>query len=594
VAGAVFTTVNEAADGTGHCKNGNPGVNCNIYDGKGFVWLNGGPLQNGLSPDGTYFFAVLVPGGQNADVNDGDGGGAGVNKNLSDDFDTYLNRTFTVTTGEVSAYTGTHDFDNGTLGAPPLSGTAPFIRLMPYADTTNNGGEYIMAVCKYDPATYHPGTNPVNPNSCKYDAFKVKAAVPPQDMTEIDVLKFCDANADGFLNLTEMNQGLAGWAISFNPSSCSGTTDTFGTLTCVTDPGPYSIGETVQPNFAQTATGVDGFFGQCSTTTTLACNPSGPSCPSGETCVANGAINPVSHDAGVGSHTVSFGNVGLSSISGRKFDDRNANGVDDSETGVAGVKILLSGVATNGNSVSACAVTDGSGNYSFPNLLPGSYTVTEVKPTSTFASTATSCSETLAVDEACAGTNATCSSFGNVCLGAGGGHTLGFWSNKVGQAALNDESGSGPELAILSSLNLRNASGADFDPATYAALRTWLLSATATNMAYMLSAQLTAMVLNVEANFISNTLSSIVDNTFTVSGSSLVYAPSCGNTGVGNNFITVSNLISQANAALGADGYTPAGDPNRTLQECLKNALDGANNNQNFVVACPAFGATCQ
>jgi len=458
---------------------------------------------------------------------------------------------------------------------------------MPYADTTNNGGEYIMAVCKYDPATYHPGTNPVNPDNCKYDAFKVKAAAPPQDKAEIDVLKFCDANADGFLGLAEMNQGLAGWAISFTPdlSSCSGTTDSFGTLTCVTDLGTYSIGETVQPNFAQTATGVDGFFGHCSVTTTLACNPSGPSCPSGETCVANGAVNPVSHDAGVGSHTVSFGNVGLSSISGRKFDDRNANGIDDGETGVAGVKVLLSGTA------SACAVTDSSGNYSFQNLLPGTYTVTEVQPTSTFASTATSCNETLAVDEAtCAGETATCGSFGNVCLGAGGGHTLGFWSNKVGQGQLSDDGGLSAEFSLLSGLNLKDAAGNDFDPVLYSGFRSWLLNATAVNMSYMLSAQLAAMVLNVEANFILGT--TVVNDEVQVN--SLVYAPGCGDTGVGNNFITVSNLISQANTALGADGYTPAGDPNRTLQECLKNALDGANNNQNFVVACPAFGASCQ
>ena len=43
VNGAAFTTVNESVDGTGHCKNGNPNTNCNIYDGKEFVWMNGGP-----------------------------------------------------------------------------------------------------------------------------------------------------------------------------------------------------------------------------------------------------------------------------------------------------------------------------------------------------------------------------------------------------------------------------------------------------------------------------------------------------------------------------------------------------------------------
>ena len=149
VSGAGFTTVNEAADGPDHCENGNPQVNCNLYDGKEFVWLNGGPAANGLGPDGQDFFAVLEPGGQPS-PNDG---GA---KNLSDDFDARTNRTFTVTGGEVSAYAGTHDFD------------APFIRLFPYADTTNPGGVYIMAICSLGRGY------PVNPRDCKYDAFKVR------------------------------------------------------------------------------------------------------------------------------------------------------------------------------------------------------------------------------------------------------------------------------------------------------------------------------------------------------------------------------------------------------------------------------------
>ena len=61
VSGAGYATVDTAVDGNGHCKNGNPAVNCNQYDGKEFVWLNGGPAANGLGPDGQYFFAVLAP-----------------------------------------------------------------------------------------------------------------------------------------------------------------------------------------------------------------------------------------------------------------------------------------------------------------------------------------------------------------------------------------------------------------------------------------------------------------------------------------------------------------------------------------------------
>src|ERR671933_1868731 len=87
-AGAAFTTVNEVVDGAGHCQNGNPAINCNIYDGKEFVWLNGGPAAASLG-DGTYFFAVLDPGGQ-ADPNDGSA------KNLSSPNDAYTDRTFSV------------------------------------------------------------------------------------------------------------------------------------------------------------------------------------------------------------------------------------------------------------------------------------------------------------------------------------------------------------------------------------------------------------------------------------------------------------------------------------------------------------------
>ena len=78
-AGAAYTTDNPGFyDGSYSdqaCLNGpahtSPSVNCNIYPDKRDVWINGGPSngQNQLT-DGTYFFAVLVPGGQ-PDANDG-------------------------------------------------------------------------------------------------------------------------------------------------------------------------------------------------------------------------------------------------------------------------------------------------------------------------------------------------------------------------------------------------------------------------------------------------------------------------------------------------------------------------------------------
>jgi len=238
----------------------------------------------------------------------------------------------------------------------------------------------------------------------------------------------------------------------------------------------------------------------------------------------------------------------------RKFYDANANGTQDAgELELAGWKVL---------------VEDGFSLIRFTpvNLTvePDVYTATEFAPIQPnwVGTTPNPATVTLAN-----GGNETIT-FGNVCLGGGGGHTLGFWSNKNGQAQIADGGTSVPELALLAGLSLKNAGGTDFDPANYTALRNWLLSGTAVNMAYMLSVQLSAMELNVEAGL--------------VNGSGLIYIPNVG-------FFSVSAVMSAAEAALAADGYTPAGDPNRASQEMLKNALDAANNNQNFVqaTACP-------
>lgn len=199
VSGAAFTTFNAHVDGASKdvCKNS--AINCNIYGAKEYVWLNGGPTANGLGPDGQYFFAVLVPGGQ---PNPNDGGA----KNLSDDYDAYTNRTFTITHGEVSAYTGTHWLDNGKSGPKP-NGLVPYIRLFPYADTTNPGGVYIMAICSLADGY------PVDPRDCKYDAFKVKKGRMDYSFL-LSGIKFEDTYADGVKDASATDPGLPGWTIT--------------------------------------------------------------------------------------------------------------------------------------------------------------------------------------------------------------------------------------------------------------------------------------------------------------------------------------------------------------------------------------------
>lgn len=127
-------------------------------------------------------------------------------------------------------------------------------------------------------------------------------------------------------------------------------------------------------------------------------------------------------------------------------------------------------------------------------------------------------------------------------------------------------------LAALIALHLRNAFGGDFDPGNYDAFRSWLLGANAVNMAYLLSAQLAAMKLNVMASF--------------VDGHALIYASGTTSANAAG-FATVNAVMNKADTELGLHGSTPSGSDRRAYQEALKNALDKVNNNMNFVQPGP-------
>ena len=159
VSGAAYTTTNRWFDtGPNICLNGSPGVNCNIYSGKQYVWTNGGPNTNKLLPSGKYFFAVLVPSGQQ-NPNDG------TPQNLSDDFDAYQNRTFTVANGEITSYNGTHLFTR--MSRTTTSRRSVCIRT-PTPPTRVASTSWR---CATSARTVRP--TPVDPRDCKYDAFKV-------------------------------------------------------------------------------------------------------------------------------------------------------------------------------------------------------------------------------------------------------------------------------------------------------------------------------------------------------------------------------------------------------------------------------------
>lgn len=273
-------------------------------------------------------------------------------------------------------------------------------------------------------------------------------------------------------------------------------------------------------------------------------------------------------------------------IEGFKFYDTNLDGdfdEGDGEIGIAGYQIELFGKAISNTTT----VQNPLGMYSFAGLSAGDYGVCEVIPEGgqTWLSTTDTTISPITVPESSYRNN-----FGNVCLGGGNGRTLGFWSNPNGNARLSQYFPAWKTL--LNGYNLRNAAGLNYDVAgvlhagAFKDFRTWLLNATATNMAYMLSAQMSAMILNVNYGG--------PDGKVPAGANLYAGTPPAGCTVPGlsaKGFISVGALIDAANATLGANGLTKAASTVRSCQEFIKDALDDGNNNLNFVQTNPALCA---
>lgn len=265
-------------------------------------------------------------------------------------------------------------------------------------------------------------------------------------------------------------------------------------------------------------------------------------------------------------------------IDGLKFFDVNANGVQDvGDFPLQGFRIRTTFVpelnAPNTNDV--LRFTLANGTWSILGIPEGSdYYVREDVPNACDASnnplagyswqqTAPSSIITLPDNTEALGYEGTVTAnvsnlnFGNRCTrpALNEGKTIGFWSNKNGQALITTA-----DINALVAFNLKNASGGDFNPASKTAYRDWLLSANATNMAYMLSAQMSATYLNKTKGYIDG--NALLD--------------------VGGQIGTINGWITEANTSLGLYPNTTSPHAQRANQERLKNIFDRINNN-NFL-----------
>ena len=184
LSGAIFTTL---ADGSE--------VNFNIYPSKDAVYLDGGPgpgAPQGAAglPDGSYVFQVTIPSGKTLLSTDPAGC-----------------RQFTVLNGIINSVQPAIDFGCAHVTGKDIDHGATTVQLMPYLDTTNNGGEYKVWATRL--ADYVAGCEAVNssvtnqaqalaqvdcgyatgkngskhgfiPGESKTDNFKVRGQVEPE------------------------------------------------------------------------------------------------------------------------------------------------------------------------------------------------------------------------------------------------------------------------------------------------------------------------------------------------------------------------------------------------------------------------------
>src|SRR5207248_1250620 len=95
----------------------------------------------------------------------------------------------------------------------------------------------------------------------------------------------------------------------------------------------------------------------------------------------NDAFSAVVLGSGVNGVNNNFGELQPASLAGYVYVDANNDGIKQvTETPIAGTTVTLTGTDVNGNAVSKTTTTDANGLYSFTNLVPGTYVVTETQP----------------------------------------------------------------------------------------------------------------------------------------------------------------------------------------------------------------------
>jgi hypothetical protein len=147
---------------------------------------------------------------------------------------------------------------------------------------------------------------------------------------------------------------------------------------------PVTVQSDTQGNFTFTSL-VAGTYTLTETQPTTPANQSGKDhagSANGNTAVAN-VISAIKLSANASATGYTFAEVPLISTGGTVFEDTNGNGKFDSgEPGIPNASVTLTGISvvTHQQITPITVTTNALGAYSFPNLAPGRYTITETQP----------------------------------------------------------------------------------------------------------------------------------------------------------------------------------------------------------------------
>ena len=328
--------------------------------------------------DGSYSFPDLTPGDYTVVETDPDGFTSttpndvpvtvGSGEDVSDvDFGDQLIVAGTGSiTGTVCDGTGSGDgFCDGEPGIPGvtvalLDENGDVVRMT----TTDANGDYSfpnVPVGTYSVVeTDEPGWDSLNdadgtgngPNLIENVVVEANTETSDRDFEDTPLdgslsgTVYDDTNGNGQYDVGEL--GIPGVEVCLNVSTCQNTDGngdySFPGLT----PGTYTVVETDPDGYISTGD-VDG--------------------ANDNTIVAN---------VGAGENVVDqdFFDQALGSISGNVWNDENGNGVNDGEPSLPDVTVCL----LQGDSQVACTTTDSNGDYTFPDVPPGDYTVVENDP----------------------------------------------------------------------------------------------------------------------------------------------------------------------------------------------------------------------